>query len=155
MPANYSFKKTDVLCGKNKLAHSHCGNKRFRHLIEMNRVEYQTGTRKKKTLITNRIIDMIRDCEGRFLKLNEATGEWENADHHFAHEKVSHALRSAKDPCRPRFKKKRVNPKYIPTPEQDAAFEALRQRQLLIFEMLSKLEDQGIGESTPADITVI
>jgi hypothetical protein len=146
-PSLKRINTVDVICGRDKITHSHCGNKRFRHIIEMNREAYQKAPRKeKKTKITIEIVNMIRECGGRFLKLDEPTGEWQGVSDHDAREKVSHALRSAKDPNRPRIKKKREVVMYTPTPEEDAIFQETLSYQQQIFQSLLEREAQGMGE---------
>eukprot|EP00980_Cylindrotheca_fusiformis_P031203 scaffold25978_cov122-Cylindrotheca_fusiformis.AAC.1 len=55
----------DVICGRDKLSHTHVGNKRFRKIIEMNRVSYQNATsRDEKTRITCQVVDVIRSSNG-------------------------------------------------------------------------------------------
>ena len=142
----------DVICGRDKLTHAHCGNKRFRHIIEMNREAYQTApSREKKTSITIQIVKMIRECGGRFLKQDEATGMFEEVTPTYAREKVSHALRSAKDPNRPRIKKKREVRKYVPTPQEDAQFQETLRDQQKIFQSLLEREARGLGELNMGD----
>jgi len=94
----------DIICGRGQATHHHIGNKRFRQLIEMNRERYQTAkVRDYKTRVTLEIIELIRSCNGRFL-----SGELEEIhDENVLREKVSHALRSAKDPNRKRIRKPR------------------------------------------------
>jgi hypothetical protein len=111
----------------------------------MNRQAYQTApTREKKTNTTIQIVNMIQECGGRFLKLDETTREWQDVSDHYAREKVSHALRSAKDPNRRRIKKKREVVKYIPTQEEDAHFQDTLRDQQEIFQSLLEREAQGI-----------
>lgn len=103
----------------------------------MYRLEYQSApSREQKTKITCKIVNMIRECGGRFLKQDESSGEWKDVGDHYAREKVSHALRSAKDPNRPKTKKQREVKKYVPTPEEDALFEATLADQQRIFRAL-------------------
>jgi hypothetical protein len=135
----------DVLCGRDKLSHAHCGNKRFRHIIEMNREAYQTApTRERKTNITGQIVSMVRECGGRFLKVDDATGEWVDVGDTYAREKVSHALRSAKDPNRPRIKKRREVRRHVPSPEEDALFEETLRDQQRIFQGLIEQAAPGM-----------
>lgn len=142
---------TDVLCGRDKVSHAHCGNRRFRHIIEMNRTAYQNALcREAKTKITCEVVDMIRTCGGRFLKLNEETGEWLDVGDNYAKEKVSHALRSAKDPNRPRTKKPRKVTKHVPTAEEDAQFDKALQQQQTIYESLLQQEREE-GQSSKSD----
>jgi hypothetical protein len=133
---------TDVLCGRDKLSYAHVGNKRFRHIIAMNREAYQTSApsaRAEKTCITSETIAMIRASGGRFLKLDETTGEYQELGEYYIHEKVSHALRSARDPIRRRLKKRREAQKYIPTSEEDALFqETWREQQHILQRLVSQ-----------------
>ena len=96
----------DVLCGRDRYIHAHKGNQRFRHLINLYRERYQGAKhRDAKTSITLEIVGAVRDYGGRFLK--QDNGRWREVDQAYAHEKVSHALRSAKDPNRPKPKRTR------------------------------------------------
>jgi hypothetical protein len=139
--------KLDVLCGRDKLSHAHSGNKRFRKIIEKHREEYQTAqNRESKTSITTKIIQLIESSGGRFLKKDDDTDKWEVVTEAYAKEKVSHALRSAKDPNRPKVKKRRVIPKYIPTPREEEIFQAALRDQQRIFKSLVSKERQGVLE---------
>jgi hypothetical protein len=127
----------DVLCGRDKISHAHVGNKHFRKIIESYREEYQNaGTRDKKTQITSKIIASVQAQGGRFLKLGDVTDIWEEVTEQYAREKVSHALRSAKDPHRPRVKKPRQTKEYIPTDDENAFFEDALAEQQRIFKSL-------------------
>jgi hypothetical protein len=146
------LQSVDVLCGRDKMSHAHSGNKRFRQIIERHRESYQTAScREKKTSITCQIVKMIRDCEGRFLKRDDETGEWSDVGDDYAREKVSHALRSAKDPNRPKIKKTRVVPKFVPSPEQEAIFRATLRDQQRIFQSLVEKENQGLDAAEMFD----
>eukprot|EP00980_Cylindrotheca_fusiformis_P031325 scaffold26176_cov117-Cylindrotheca_fusiformis.AAC.1 len=132
---------TDVICGRDKLSHAHTGNRRFRHIIEMNRLSYQNATnREEKTKITCQVVESIRSCNGRFLKLDEKTGEWFDVGDIYAREKVSHALRSAKDPNRPRIKKPRKVTEHVPSAEENALFGEAFEEQQKIFQALVQKE---------------
>jgi hypothetical protein len=119
----------------------------------MNREAYQKSpTREGKTNITCQIVSMVREYGGRILKVDDATGEWVEVGDSYAREKVSHALRSAKDPNRPRIKKRREIRKHVPSPEEDVLFgEALRDQQR-IFQVLIEREAQGIPEINIGDV---
>lgn len=146
------LQSVDVLCGRDKMSHAHSGNKRFRQIIEMHREGYQTAScREKKTSITCQIVKTIRDSEGRFLKRDDETGEWSDVGDDYAREKVSHALRSAKDPNRPKIKKQRVVPKFVPSPEQEAVFRATLRDQQRIFHSLVEKENQGLTTTEMVD----
>jgi hypothetical protein len=132
----------DVLCGKDRMAVSHAGNTRYRHIIEMNRVAYQTASsRHTKTEITRTIEDTIRGYGGRFLKLNEEAGWFEELSGVEVHEKISHALRSAKDKSRTPPRQKRTVPKYTPTPVEEQRFQRAVAVQKSIYERLLERKD--------------
>jgi hypothetical protein len=90
--------KFDVLCGRDREAFLHVGNRKFRAIIAKNRDMYQNAkTRADKYRIASEVIDVIHEYGGRFLKKDPKTNMWHNVGRHYTHEKVSHALRDAKD----------------------------------------------------------
>ena len=91
---------------------------------------------------------MIRKNGGRFLKCDETTGEWKDVGDSVAREKVSHALRSCKDPNRPRVKKARAVKKYEPTDRENELFEQALAYQQRIFKTLMEQE----GDDNEDDI---
>lgn len=122
--AEGDIRETDVLCGRDKISHSHIGNKHFLGIIKEHRESYQTATsREAKTRLSTEIVTMIRACGGRFLKCDADTGEWCDVGDAVAREKVSHALRSCKDPNRPRVKRPRVVKKYVPSQHENELFD--------------------------------
>ena len=108
----------DVLLGRDKRSHSHVGNKRFRELIQAFRKEYQDARfRREKNRITLQIIHIIVSIRGgRFLKYDEPQNEWRAVGRSERYEKVSHALRSAREPAGYRSLKKQraIQEKDIP-----------------------------------------
>ena len=80
---------------------------------------------------------------GRFLKCNEATGKWYELDKPSMREKVSHALRSAKDPSRPKpakiSRRSSVKP---PSAEEEEAFQQLAAAQSRLFDELVKQDEE-------------
>jgi hypothetical protein len=115
-------------------------------IIETYREVYQNADcRDQKTNITCSVIAKIHNRGGRFLKLNEETEVWEQVSEQYAREKVSHALRSAKDPNRPKVKKPRKTKQYVPTQEEDAAFREALEDQQRIFQTLldNHVESEG------------
>jgi hypothetical protein len=135
--------KFDVLCGRDHESLSHIGNRRFRAIVAKNREMYQYAkTRDDKYRITDEIIDVIHECGGRFLKKDPETDKWYNVGKHCAHEKVSHALRSARDPKTKCPRKTRTTVHIYTTNEDNPAFEALLTEQQRIFgELLREEED--------------
>ena len=135
MPAGVNA--SDVLCGRDKTSHAHVGNKHFRRIIEAHREDYQNAQcRDQKTNITCQVIASIHINGGRFLKLNDNSGLWEEVSEQYAREKVSHALRSAKDPNRPKVKKPRKTKQYVPSAEEDKQFHEALKTQKEIFQTL-------------------
>jgi len=142
----------DVLCGREKYATQHIGNKRFRNLVQTFRKQYQrTKQRREKGKITKQIIETIRASGGRFLKFDKAEACWTELAEEEIYEKVSHALRSARGPAGIQIKKK--EPKRamrLPEPIfmsngspfiKDQALETMFARQQAIFQgMLGNAE---------------
>lgn len=129
----------DILCGRDKEAHGHFGNKSFRETISIHCDRYQnTSNRGEKTRIIENIIALIRECRGRFLKKDEETNLWYEVSNKYVHEKVSHALRSAKSPhqrkCR-RTKKAKGKSQH-PTAEEVHILQTLHTRQQHILSSL-------------------
>lgn len=151
------YEVNDVLCSRDKLSYSHPGNKRFRQLVIQYREKYQNApSRAVKSKITFEIVATIKECGGRFVKQDETTGVWEEVTKDYAHEKVSHALRSARDPERPKPKQKRQNLKYVPSTEENALFEAALADQQRIFESLTAQLAKGrISDRDFEDIETI
>jgi hypothetical protein len=124
----------DVLCGRDHDSVSHVGNRRFRAIVAMNRERYQNAkSRDSKYRITDETINLTG---GRFLRKDPKTNMWDDIGHHEAHEKVSHALRSAKNPKKkcPR-KQKTIVPENL-TKEENLVYETLLSQQKRIFEEL-------------------
>lgn len=123
----------DVYCGRDKRTHSHPGNKRFRELIASYREQYQQASlREQKTRITTEIINQVHSYGGRFMKLRDegsSLQEWYEVDAANTHDKVSHALRSAKDPTRPRQAKERKVKIEKPTPMEEEIFQRVLTKQ--------------------------
>ena len=131
----------DVLLGREKESANHIGNKRYLAMVALHRNEYKScTTRVAKTCITTRLIKEIHECGGRFLKKNDETGEYEEVSHQKAHDKVSHALRQAKDPFAEKAPRRRRNVvRKPPTPQENKVFDFMFAEQQRIFqEMLAK-----------------
>lgn len=82
----------DILLGRGKLIQEHTGNIRFRHLIEKNRATYEKATKNEKTFLATRIVDIVNDGGGRFLK--EDPSGWTEVTDDTARDKVSHSFRN-------------------------------------------------------------
>eukprot|EP00934_Nitzschia_sp_Nitz4_P005604 Nitzschia sp. Nitz4//scaffold44_size153857//42605//46236//NITZ4_002709-RA/size153857-augustus-gene-0.2-mRNA-1//1//CDS//3329552121//5594//frame0 len=84
-------RRFDVLFGRGERTRGHTGNLRAAHLVEMHRSEYEEAQRMGKTEIAEKIVDMIHDSYGRFMRW-DAKG-WVEVSHEAAREKVSHFFR--------------------------------------------------------------
>jgi len=85
-------RKFDVLFGRGRNTREHCGNLRCAHLVEMHQPEYEHCSKSEKTELAMRIVVIIKECNGRFLKKDRKTG-WEEVEDTKAREKVSHFFR--------------------------------------------------------------
>ena len=85
---------SDVLMGRGKSYHGSPGNIWFRTLIDQNIDRYEQGCKKDKTLLAMRLVDTIRQSNGRFLREDEDTGDWFEVDENEARAKVTHSFRN-------------------------------------------------------------
>ena len=85
----------DVLYGRGGGTNHHPGNKRYRKMVEDRKIDYVNSKRLDKPLVALGIIQEWReqDPPGRFLKLDEKTGLWNDVGDKKAREKTSQALR--------------------------------------------------------------
>ncbi len=85
----------DVLYGRGGGTNHHAGNKRYRKMVEGRKMDYVNSKRLDKPLVALEIIRQWRaqDPPGRFLKLDDATGLWNDVGDKKAREKTSQALR--------------------------------------------------------------
>ena len=84
-------RRFDVLFGRGKYTREHTGNIRALHLVEMHRSEYERAGKFEKTEIAERIIHIIHESLGRFLKWEDEG--WVEVDDAVARAKVSHFFR--------------------------------------------------------------
>ena len=84
-------RRFDVLFGTHKSIRQHTGNLRALHLVEMYWSQYEAANKYEKTEVADRIVKVIHDSQGRFLKWDD--GEWIQVDHDIAREKISHYFR--------------------------------------------------------------
>ena len=86
---------TDVICGRNKSAFNHIGNRRFRVTISIFLNRYMDNTcRLDRSALVYEIIDTVHESGSRFLK-QSADGEWVELSQKERRNKVGHALRDA------------------------------------------------------------
>lgn len=82
----------DVLFGKSKRAREHTGNLRAQQLVEMHREKYESAGKFEKTVIAERIVTMIHNSHGRFLKWEDCG--WFEVSNEDARDKISHFFRN-------------------------------------------------------------
>lgn len=85
----------DVLYGRGGGTNHHPGNKKYRKMVETRKIDYVNSKRLDKPLVALEIIKEWRsqDPPGRFLKLDEDSGLWQDVGDKKAREKTSQALR--------------------------------------------------------------
>jgi len=85
----------DVLYGRGGGTNHHPGNKLYRKMVEDRKLDYVNSKRLDKPLVALEIIKFWRSQEppGRFLKLDEKSGLWQDVGDKKAREKTSQALR--------------------------------------------------------------
>jgi hypothetical protein len=127
----------DIVCGRVKSCYLHPGNRMFREVIRAHQEEYKKQSCKnQKTRITERVIKAIEKLGCAFVKIDEETGEWVTCDPASIHEKVSHALRSVKDPQESLAKKMERAQLCTPTEAEDRLFAQVYGVQQEIFQLL-------------------
>jgi uncharacterized protein YigA (DUF484 family) len=82
----------DVLLGRGKQSQENAGNLRYRNLIESYQERYENARKAEKTSIADEVVQMVKQCQGRFLKENHA--DFVEVTDTKAREKVSHSFRS-------------------------------------------------------------
>lgn len=87
----------DVLCGRGGGTNSQIGNRQFRKLVNEFQPEYLHARRKQKPLIAKRIVQIIRQRGGRFLRKNDSDGYYFEVGDFKAEAKTSQALREGLD----------------------------------------------------------
>jgi hypothetical protein len=90
-------RRFDVLFGRGMTAAEHTGNLRAFHIVEMNRELYEKASKHEKTYLAEKIVRLINESYGRFLKLDKATGVWQEVESDLAREKISHYFRRLRE----------------------------------------------------------
>ena len=86
----------DVMCSRSKVAFKAIGNRRLRIMFELHAPRYErTHKKTAKGNLVSSIVETVQSAGGRFIRKNKTTGEWEEAPHEIAKEKVGHGLRDA------------------------------------------------------------
>lgn len=85
-------RRFDVLLGKRSEAREHTGTMRALHVVEMYFEEYEKLGKYQKTEVAEKIIRIIHESAGRFLKQKEHGG-WMEVDDTEARKKIAHWFR--------------------------------------------------------------
>ena len=83
--------------GRGGATNNHIGNKRFRTLVAGYQREYLVARKKDKALIAGKIVSIIKENGGRFLKRSTDSNVWVEVTDKKATEKTSQALREGLD----------------------------------------------------------
>ncbi len=85
----------DVLFGRGGKTNHHPGNKRLREIVNSYRSIYRQAKKVDKPKVAKLIVGALRAASppSRFLRVNEATNQWEDVGDRRASEKVSQSLR--------------------------------------------------------------
>lgn len=89
--------ENDVLCGRGGLTNSHIGNKHYRQIVSDHQNEYLNARKRDKIIIAKRIVSIVQENGGRFLKRSADGESWVPVSDKKAQEKTSQALREGLD----------------------------------------------------------
>ena len=84
----------DVILGRGKPYQDHPGNLKLANYIEEYRSAYVKADRLEKTCISWKIVQHVKNLNGRFLKMDEDSDYWVQVSDDIAREKVSHGFRT-------------------------------------------------------------
>jgi hypothetical protein len=90
-------RRFDVLFGKGRVLREYTGNVRANVLVAMFRPKYEQADKHEKTDIAKRVVNIIHESNGRFLKFEENEGCWVEVEDGMAREKISHIFRNQRD----------------------------------------------------------
>lgn len=91
--ADKELTSADVLYGRGGWTNTNPGNVFFRALVDEYRMEYAMAGRGTKTGVSEKIVDLIRNNQGRFLKKDEDDDLWFEVGDQKAIEKTGQTLR--------------------------------------------------------------
>ena len=90
-----TLRDIDVICGRDKSAFNHVGNRRFRVTISIFLKRYlNTPSRLDRSILIYEILDTVHQSGGRFLKQSKS-GVWVELTQKEQRNKIGHALRDA------------------------------------------------------------
>jgi hypothetical protein len=68
-------RRFDVLFGRGRIIREHTGNLRCIHLVEMYQTKYERASKFEKTAIADRVVSIVYESYGRFLKWDVKVGD--------------------------------------------------------------------------------
>jgi len=90
-------RRFDVLFGRGRYTREHTGNLRAAHLVEMYQTRYEAANKFEKTEIAERVVAIIHESYGRFLKWEDGDSDgaagWVEVPYDIARKKVAHFFR--------------------------------------------------------------
>eukprot|EP00529_Nitzschia_sp_RCC80_P002194 CAMPEP_0113494020 /NCGR_PEP_ID=MMETSP0014_2-20120614/28893_1 /TAXON_ID=2857 /ORGANISM="Nitzschia sp." /LENGTH=897 /DNA_ID=CAMNT_0000387903 /DNA_START=253 /DNA_END=2946 /DNA_ORIENTATION=- /assembly_acc=CAM_ASM_000159 len=86
--------RVDVLYGRGKPIQDHVGNLRYHALLEHYHSSYEDAKKFQKKKLAKRIVSIVHEYGGRFLKQDSHGAGWVEVDETVACDKVSHAFRT-------------------------------------------------------------
>jgi hypothetical protein len=89
--------QNDVLLGRGGGSNNHIGNRRFRAIVSQHQHEYRQTRKLDKSKVAQKIVDIVQQEGGRFLKRTESNSAWEQVNRRQALSKTSQALREGLD----------------------------------------------------------
>lgn len=141
-------RRFDVILGKSAQAREHTGNRRAIHLCHMNFETYEQAGKFKKTEVAERIVSIIRESGGRFVKWEEDRGGWvEELDELVARKKIGHFLRY----MRSKTNKTTTGGEVLNSTGKDSSSSSKRVTTLSVSPEPETLpEDRGMSSNTPS-----
>ena len=84
----------DVLMGRGRPFQQFVGNLNLAKIVAQHQIEYNESERNSKTKLTRRLVQVIKDGNGRFLKRDgKPDGGWVEVNDAQSREKIAHAFR--------------------------------------------------------------
>ena len=83
----------DILLGRGRNFRHHPGNVRFHRIIEMHEAQYENSSRYRKQLLSDAVLNLVKQDGARFLKKKSGCG-WLEVSDEISRERVCHAFRN-------------------------------------------------------------
>jgi hypothetical protein len=140
------YSRNDVICGRGGVTNVHPGNRRFRDLVNGNRLAYLKARKNDRPAISRSIVRTIREMNGRFLKKDDRRGVWVEIGDDCAREKTSQALRQRAPEIRKMLFDDELQQQQLQRAQQDTMFMQRHQDQLMMGIGMGQMGDQGMGQ---------